>query len=146
MRSDRSAVRFQATPSGGTFKLTCQMQNRVRPFRVLLQDLDSFGGRQYLELDFTTMSLAVHLFHHRQRSGPGADHKSPTLPRYLLFNRERCMPKPVAEPSGWLFLALAEAASVDHDIVLVSRSVNAKSNQMKMLRNACGPLNSRIAL
>jgi hypothetical protein len=37
------------------------MQNRVRPFRVLLQDLDSFGSRQYLELDFTTMSLAVHL-------------------------------------------------------------------------------------
>src|SRR6478752_857079 len=106
MRSDRSAGRFQATLSGDTLKLTCQMQNRVRPFRVLLQDLDSFGSRQYLELDFTTMSLAVHLFHHRQRSGPGADHKSPTLPRYLLFNRERCMPKPVAEPSGWLFLRL----------------------------------------
>src|SRR5580704_4135814 len=78
------------------------MQNRVRPFRVLLQDLDSFGGRQYLELDFTAMSLAVHLFHHQQRSGPGADHKSPTLPRYLLFNRERCMPKPVTEPSQTL--------------------------------------------
>src|SRR3984893_9245151 len=124
MRSDRSADRFQATPSGGTFKLTCQMQNRVRPFRVLLQDLDSFGGRQYLELDFTAMSLAVHLFHHRQRSGPRADHQSLTLTRYLLFNRERCIPKPVAEPSGWLFRALADAASVDHDVVFVSRSVN----------------------
>src|SRR4029077_1625636 len=100
------------------------MQNRVRPFRVLVQDLDSFGGRQYLELDFTAISLAVHLFHHRQRSGPGADHKSPTLPRYLLFNRERCMPKPVTEPSGRFLFALADAASVDHDVVLVSHSVN----------------------
>jgi hypothetical protein len=112
MRTYRSAGRFQATPSGGTFKLTCQMQNRVRPCRVLLHDLDSFAGRQYLELDFTAMSLVVHLFHNRQRSGPGADHKSPTLPRFLLSNRERCMPKPVTEPSGWLFLALADAASV----------------------------------
>jgi len=60
--------------------LTCQMQDRVRPFRVLLQGLYSFGGRQYLELDFPTMSLAVHLFHHRQRSGSGADHKPPALP------------------------------------------------------------------
>jgi hypothetical protein len=57
--------------------LTCQMQDRVRPFRALLQGLDSFGGRQYLELDFPAMSLAVHLFHHRQRSGSGADHKTP---------------------------------------------------------------------
>src|ERR1700719_1825220 len=103
MRSDRSAGRFQATPSGGTLNLTCQMQNRGRPFRVLLQDLDSFGGRQYLELDFTAMSLAFHLFHQRQRSGPGADHKSPTLPRYLLFHREWCMPKPVAEPKADCF-------------------------------------------
>jgi hypothetical protein len=31
------------------------MQDRVRPFRVLLQGLDSFGRRQYLELDFPAM-------------------------------------------------------------------------------------------
>ena len=42
------------------------MQDRVRPFRALLEGLDSFGRRQYLELDFPAMSLAVHLFHHRQ--------------------------------------------------------------------------------
>src|ERR1700720_1230927 len=125
MRSDRSAGRFEATPSGGTFKLTCQMQNRVRPFRVLLQSLDSFGGRQYLELDFPAMSLAVHLFHHRQRSGPGADHKPPTLPGYLLLYRERCMPESVTVPFGRFLLALADAATVDHDVISVSRSVNA---------------------
>src|SRR5580700_10078886 len=88
--------------------LTCQMQDRVRPFRVLLQGLDSFGRRQYLELDFAAMSLAVHLFHHRQRSGSGADHKPLTLPGYLLFYRERCMPKPVMEPFGRFFLALTD--------------------------------------
>ena len=112
MRSDRSAGRFQATPSGGTFKLTCQMQNRVRSFRVLLQGLDGFVRRQYLELDFPAMSLAVHLFHYRQLPGSGPDHKSSALPGNLLLYRERCMPKPVTEPSGWLFLALADAASV----------------------------------
>jgi hypothetical protein len=116
--------RFSRQTPTFQYPLTCQVQNRVRPFRVLLQDLDSFVRRQYLDLDFPAMSLAVYLFHYRQRSGPGADHKSPTLPGYLLFNRERCMPKPCTEPSGWLFLALADAASVDHDVVLVSPSVN----------------------
>ena len=33
------------------------------------------------------MSLVVHLFHHWQRFGPGADHESPTLPRYLLIDQ-----------------------------------------------------------
>ena len=94
----------QAVPQ--VHALTCQMQDRVRPFRVLLQGLDSFGRRQYLELDFAAMSLAVHLFHHRQRSGSGADHKPPTLPGYVLLYRERCMSKPVTEPSGRFFLHL----------------------------------------
>ena len=105
--------------------LTCQMQDRVRPFRVLFQGLDGFGSRQYLELDFPAMSLVVHLFHHRQRSGSGADHKPPALLGYLLLYRERCMPKPVTEPFGRFFLALADAATVDHDVIRVSRSVNA---------------------
>jgi hypothetical protein len=56
------------------------MEDRVRPFRVLLQSFDSFGGRQYLELDFPAICLAVHLFHHWQHSGSGADHKPPALP------------------------------------------------------------------
>src|SRR5271165_1190154 len=114
-----SSVRSQVHP------LTCQMQDRVRPFRVLLQGLDSFGRRQYLELDFAAMSLAVHLFHHRQRSGSGADHKPLTLPGYLLLYRERCMPKPVTEPFGRFFLTLTDVASVEHDVILVSGSVNA---------------------
>jgi hypothetical protein len=71
------------------------------------------------------MSLAVHLFHHRQHSGSGADHKPPTLPGYVLLYRERCMPKPVKETFWTLFLALADAATVDHDVIPVSRSVNA---------------------
>ena len=105
--------------------LTCQMQDRVRPFRVLLQGLDSFGRRQYLELDFAAMSLAAHLFHHRHRSGSGADYQPLTLPGYLLFYRERCMPKPVTEPFGRFFLALTDVASVEHDVKFVSGSVNA---------------------
>ena len=109
----------------GAHPLTCQMQDRVRPFRALLQDLDSFGCWQYLELDFAATSLAVHLFHHRQRSGSGADHKPLTLPGYLLFYRERCMPKPVTEPFGRFFLTLTDVASVEHDVILVSGSVNA---------------------
>jgi hypothetical protein len=105
--------------------LTCQTQNRVRPLRALLQGLDSFGRWQYLELYFPAMSLAVHLFHHRQRSGSGADHKPSALPGYLLLYRERRTPKPVTEPFGRFFLALADAATVDHDVIRVSRSVNA---------------------
>jgi hypothetical protein len=101
------------------------MQDRVRPFRVLLQGLDSIGRRQYLELDFAATSLSVHLFHHRQRSGSGADHKPLTLPGYLLLYRERCMPKPVTEPFGRFFVALTDVATVDHDVILLSGSVNA---------------------
>jgi hypothetical protein len=101
------------------------MQDRVRPFGVHLQGLDGFGRRQYLELDFAAMSLAVHLFHYRQRSGSSADHKSSALPGYLLLYRERCMPKPLTEPFGRFFPALADATTVNHDVILVSRSVNA---------------------
>ena len=35
------------------------------------------------------------------------------------------MPSSVTEPFGWFFLALADAATVDHDVIPVSRSVNA---------------------
>jgi hypothetical protein len=104
------------------------MQDRVRPFRALLQGLDSFGRRQYLELDFPAMSLAVHLFHHRQRSGSGADHKTPALPGYLLLYRERCMSKPITEPLGRFFLALADAATVDHDKKLPGSRAPVKDN------------------
>jgi len=96
--------------------LTCQMQDRVRPFWALLQSLDSFGRRQYLELDFPALSLAVHLFHHRQRSGSGADHKPPALPGYLLLYRERCMPKPGTEPFGRFFLCLLYTSPSPRDL------------------------------
>src|SRR5258708_7356295 len=84
-----------------------------------------FARRQYLELDFPAMSLAVHLFHYRQLPGSGPDHKSSALPGNLLLYRERCMPKLVTEPFGRFFLALADAATVNHDVIFVSRSVNA---------------------
>ena len=48
---DRPTLPFcRAVPQ--VHALTCQMQDRVRPFRALLQGLDSFGRRQYLELAF----------------------------------------------------------------------------------------------
>src|SRR5260370_26699057 len=99
------------------------MQNRVRPLRALLQGLDSFGRWQYLELYFPAVSLAVHLFHHRQRSGSGADHKPSALPGYLLLCRERRMPKPVTEPFGRFFLALADAATVAPNVMPASRTI-----------------------
>jgi hypothetical protein len=83
------------------------------------------------------MSLAVHLFHHRQRSGSGADHKPPTLPGYVLLYRERCMPKPVTEPFGRFFLALADAATVDYDVIPVSRSVNADRANENASKRMC---------
>jgi hypothetical protein len=44
------------------------MQDRVRPFRSLLQGLDSFGRRQYLELDFDELvSVALDEFINRHR-------------------------------------------------------------------------------
>ena len=49
--------------------------------------------------------------------GSSADHKPPALPGYLLLYRERCMPKPIAEPFGRFFLALADAATVYHDVI-----------------------------
>ena len=122
---ERALRRIQREKKFAHSNLTCQMQDRVRAFRAFLQDLDSFGRRQYLELDFTATSLAVNLFHHWQRSGSSADHKPPALPGYLLLYRERCMPKPIAESFGRFFLALADAATVYHDVIPVSRSVNA---------------------
>src|SRR5260221_839786 len=99
------------------------MQDRVRPFRALLQGLNSFGRRQYLELDFPAMSLAVHLVHHRQRSGSGADHKPPALPWYLLLNPGPYMPKPITEPFGRFFLALARAAAANHQFIPAMRFI-----------------------
>ena len=120
------------------------MQDCVRPFRALLQDLDSFGRRHYLELDFPAMSFAGHLFHHRQRSRSGADHKPSTPPWYVLLYRERCMPKPATEPFGRFFLALADAASVDHDVILISRSI--KEPLVRRLHSAYDKVSSRSPL
>jgi len=64
------------------------------------------------------MRFALHLFHDRQGPSARTDHKLPAFLGYLLLYRERCMPKLVTEPFGRFFLALADAATVDHDVSL----------------------------
>ena len=122
--------------------LTCQMQDRVRPFRVLLQGLDSFGRRQHLELNFAAMSLAVHLFHHRQRSGSGADHKPLTLPGISSSIESGVCPN--------LSRNLLDGFSYAYGCDLGRSRRHSRKwfrqcrlSQMKMLRNACATFNSR---
>ncbi len=105
--------------------LTCNVQDRIGLLWVFLQRLDSFGCRQYGQSDFAAMRFALHLFHDRQVPSARTDHKLPALPGYLLLYRERCMSKFVSEFFGRFFLALADATTVDHDVILISRSVNA---------------------
>jgi len=46
-------------------RLACDMQNRIRPVRVLLKLRDGFRGRQDHQFDPPTLGLAFHLVKHR---------------------------------------------------------------------------------
>jgi|HubBroStandDraft_6_1064221.scaffolds.fasta_scaffold1453418_1 hypothetical protein len=41
---------------------------------------------------------------------------------WVVGSNGNIMPSSVTEPFGWFFLALADAATVDHDVIPVSRS------------------------
>ena len=46
----------------------------------LLQLLNGFKGRQDEELDFATSGFTLHLIHHREGAGSGADDEPPAGP------------------------------------------------------------------
>ena len=60
------------------------MEDGVGIAGVLLQLLDGLGGRQDEELDFATSGFTLHLIHHREGAGSGADDEPPAGLRGLL--------------------------------------------------------------
>src|SRR6266481_7243275 len=106
---------------------TRHVQDRVRLFELLSQDLDSFDCRQNKQFDLLTPRLAFHFFHHRQSAEcTSTDDELAALPGYVLRDGQWRVSKVIAEFLGRLFLAVADLSAVDDHIVLVGAVVDAE--------------------
>ena len=77
--------------------LAGHVQDGVGFVWVLLQFLDSFYCRQDEEFNFAALGFLLHLIHHGQCAGPGADDEPTASPGDLLFDGERRVAEGIAE-------------------------------------------------
>src|SRR5258708_1235107 len=107
--------------------LTRHVEDRVRLFELLSQDLDSFDCRKNDQFDLVALRLAFHFFHHRQSAEcTGTDDELAAFPGYVLFDGQWRVPKVIAEFLGRLFLAVADLPAVDDHVVHESAVVDAE--------------------
>src|SRR5260370_41229486 len=107
---------------------TRHVEDRVRLFEFLSQDLDSFDCRKNQQFDLVTLCLALYFFHHRQSAVcTRTDDELAAFPGYVLRDGQWCVPKVIAEFLGRPFLAVADLPAIDDDIVLVGAVVDAEA-------------------
>jgi hypothetical protein len=87
------------------------MENGIGIFFAPLQELYGFFGWEDDQFNFAPLCLASNLIHDRQCSGARADHQPAASPRYLLFQRERCVTETVPEILSPDFLFEVEAVA-----------------------------------
>src|SRR6266487_1710814 len=106
---------------------TRHVEDRVRLFELLSQDLDSFDCRKNKQFDLVMLRLAFHFFHHRQSAEcASTDDELAAFPRYVLRDGQWRVSKVIAEFLGRLFLTVADLPAVDDHIVLVGAVVIAE--------------------
>ncbi len=79
----------------------------------------------YAAIPNPALGFLLHLIHHRQGTGAGADEELAALPGDCLFWRNRRVPERVAECFGWFLFALADLAAIDYYVMLVRGPVDA---------------------
>ena len=107
--------------------LTRHVEDRVRLFELLSQDLDSFDCRKNDQFDLVALRLAFHFFHDRQSAEcTGTDDELAAFPGYVLCDGQWRVSKVIAEFLGRLFLAVADLPAVDDHVVHESAVVDAE--------------------
>src|SRR5438876_5983957 len=115
------AVRQGPTVSASTG----HVEHCVGVFGALLQSLDGFGGRQDQQFNFAPLGLLFDFSHHWKRAvRAGSDHEALTFPGYLFLDGQRRMTELPAESLGGFFLAFADFAAINYDIVLIGAAVD----------------------
>src|SRR5216683_4230093 len=113
---------------------TRHVQDRVRLFELLSQDLDSFDCRKNQQFDLVTLCLALYFFHHRQSAVcSGTDDELAAFPGYVLRDGQWRVPKVIAEFLGRPFLAVADLPAIDDHIVLVGAVVDAEAAKGELI-------------
>jgi len=111
--------------SAVSISLASDVQDGVGFIGILIRRLNRLACWKHEQSDLPTGGLLLHLFHHWQSTTTGTDHELRAFPRYLLFDRERCMAKSVAEWPGRLLLSLANRSAINHHVVFVGNTIDA---------------------
>src|SRR5271166_642303 len=110
--------------TGAATRSASYMQDGIGVGRVLLQYIDGLFRRHDEQLDLATLSLDLHVLHHRQGTVAGADYQATAFPRYPFLQRQRCVSESLTELLGSFFLPLANLAAVDYDVVVVADPID----------------------
>jgi len=106
-------------------RLARYMKNCIGLLGLLLQHLDRFGGGHDKQFDPVTQGLAFYFLHYGQSAVcTAADDELAAFPGNLFFHREGCVTELLAKFLRWLFLAFANFAAINDDIVFVHGAVD----------------------
>jgi hypothetical protein len=108
------------------------MENGVGALRVLVQYLNRLSCRQNQQFNTAPPCLLLHFVHYRQGTHTCANNQPLTIPRYLLFDRQRRMPKRLAVLLGRLFLSLLDLSVINHQIIGVRCPIDADAAKCKV--------------
>src|SRR5258708_13582453 len=87
---------------------TRHVEDRVRLFELLSQDLDSFDCRKNQQFDLVTLCLALYFFHHRQSAVcTGTNDELAAFPGYVLRDGHWRGPQVTAQFFVGRFFAVA---------------------------------------
>src|SRR5215475_1001078 len=114
----------------------CHVQDGVCFLRVLTQLVNRLGCRQHEQLDMAAPGFLFHFVHDRQAARSGADDQPSAFPRDLFLRRKRRVAETLSEFLGRLLLTLADLATVDDHVVLVSDAVDADRTEGERLEAA----------
>ena len=113
--------------------LARDVKNRVRVFGFALQHLDCVDGGQDKQFDFVTLGFALYSLHDGQSTVcTTADDELMALPGDLLFYRKRRVTELFTKFLRRLFLALADFAAINDDIMFVRAAIDPDGTEREL--------------
>src|SRR5207302_10822951 len=101
------------------------VKNCIGVFGFSLQQLDRFDRGKNKQFDFVTLGFALYVLHDGQSAVcTTADDELVALPGYVLVNRERRVAELLSKFLGGFFLAFADFAAINDDIVFVGAAID----------------------
>jgi hypothetical protein len=110
------------------------VKNCVGVFGLPLQHLDCFDGGQNKQFDFVTLRFAVYFLHQGQSAVcTNADDELAASAGDFLFYREWRVAELLAKLLGEFFLAPADSAAIDDDIVFVRVAIDLNGGEIELV-------------